>query len=120
MSSLRQHTRVPLEVEVTLESDDNFWTGITNDISQGGLFVAMQATPAIGEQIELSLKMPGEPIAWRITGVVRWLRDLRASSEGCPPGCGVQFVGLAPEVLLGIMAFVRQRDTLFYDYEDAA
>jgi len=111
---LRSHTRAPLHVEVSLESDHNFWTGLTNDISEGGLFVATYDPPRVGEVIDVELDLPGAG-HHKVEGVVRWVRDAVIASDGNPPGCGVQWLTIAPEALEAIAAFVAHRDTIFYE-----
>jgi len=110
----RAHRRAPIEVEVSLESENNFFSGITNDISEGGVFVATVDTPPLGSEVTVLLKLgDGEP--WRIEGVVRWIRDVSASCDGCPPGCGLQWIRISDEVLAYISSFVKHRDTILFD-----
>ena len=40
MQNVRAAERFDLEVKVDLESDHNFYTGLTQNISAGGLFIA--------------------------------------------------------------------------------
>lgn len=118
MQENRIHSRHRLEVEVTLQSDDNFYSGITGDVSEGGLFVATFMPPPIGAQIELVAKLPSGALVKAI-GEVRWVRDGDRASDGNPAGCGVRFVEIAEDTLDAIRRFVSaERDTIFYD--DAA
>ena len=107
--------RAALEVEVSMNSEHNFYTGITRDISAGGVFVATYDPPPPGTVIELALSLPGVPERFRITGVVRWTRELRASCDGCPPGSGIEWFNISEGALLAIERFVGRRDSLFYD-----
>lgn len=112
-ADLRQHTRVPLTVEVTLESEHNFYTGLTDNISEGGLFVATGAPPPLGSEVGFELVL-GER-RFLVTGRVCWLRDHRTASVDAPEGCGIRFTQLEEGAVEAITAFVRARDTLFYD-----
>ena len=111
----RAHVRAPLEVEVTLESEHNFYTGISNDISEGGVFVATHTPPPVGAAVELSLVLPGSAEEFAIVGRVCWVRDLDAACEGCPPGCGIEWVQISPAAVALIQRFVSRRDTILYD-----
>jgi uncharacterized protein (TIGR02266 family) len=105
--------RVPLEVEVTLESDHNFFTGVANNLSEGGVFVATANPPPIGFEVGFELVLGGE--RFLVMGVVRWVRDERAASSGAPAGCGVKWVNLEDGTLAAIQHFVEVRQTDFYE-----
>jgi uncharacterized protein (TIGR02266 family) len=109
----RAHERVPLEVEVTLESDHNFYTGLTADISVGGVFVATHALWPIGTRVCVHLTLPDCERAFVLDAEVRWIRDGRFST--LPPGIGARFEDLPGEVLLALTRFVERRDTIFYE-----
>lgn len=108
----RTHERVELEADVSLYSDTNFWSGYTEDVSEGGLFVASWHLHPIGTQVEVAFELPtGRAI--RTRGEVRWLRE--TSDEGTRPGMGVRFLALDPDDHAAIRAFVKHRAPLFYD-----
>ena len=111
---VRRHRRVTVAAEVHLESESNLYAGITNNISQGGVFVATPELLGKGTVLDLEFSIPdgGPPI--RTTGVVRWLRENLEDIEG-PPGMGVQFVELAEPAKRRLECFVELRDTLYYD-----
>ncbi len=113
----RLHTRVDLEVEVNLRNENTFFTGFSENVSEGGLFVATEAPYDIGEKIELSLSVMGEESAV-LVGVVRWVRP-GGTSGGLPAGMGIQFVNLDDPVLKGLQSFVDSgaKDTLFFDLD---
>ena len=50
---VRAAERFDLEVKVDLESDHNFYTGLTQNISAGGLFIATHVLRKIGDRISL-------------------------------------------------------------------
>jgi uncharacterized protein (TIGR02266 family) len=110
----RRHRRIGLRTEVHLESDSNFYTGLTNNLSEGGLFVATAELLARGTVLDLEFSLPdgGPPV--RLTGVVRWIRENHENIEG-PPGMGVQFVELDDRTQARLERFVHMRDTLYYD-----
>lgn len=114
----RAHRRAPLRVEVSMESEHNFYTGLSNDISEGGLFIATQHPPCAGEMVDVELNLP-EAGHHKIVGIVRWVRIAQDASEGCPAGCGIEWVMIWPEALERIAAFVANRDTIFFFSEAA-
>ncbi len=113
----RQHARVDIDVEVNLRNQNTFFTGFSENVSEGGLFVATEAPYDVGERIELSLSLMGAESAM-LVGVVRWVRP-GGTSGGLPAGMGIQFVDLEEPVLKALQSFVDSgaKDTLFFDLD---
>src|SRR5262245_49515666 len=88
----RRARRVPLQVEVTLESEHNFFAGLANNVSEGGVFVATPNPPDVGSVVGFELVLGDQRFAVR--GVVRWIRSELAASPGAPTGCGVKWTDL--------------------------
>lgn len=112
----RQHQRhaIALEVEIDDTSDHNFYTGITLDLSEGGVFVATHLEKRIGTLVDLVLHLPGTTEPLRCSGEVRWVRAYSESSDS-PPGLGIRFVALDPSAHASIQRFLSDRAPLFYD-----
>ena len=110
----RQYARHNVELEVTMESETNFYLGLTENLSEGGLFIATHATKPLGTQIEVSFKLPEMSEAIKVTGTVRWLREYSETSDASP-GMGVRFEHLGAEPTEQIRRFLVARDPLFYD-----
>src|SRR4029079_19692672 len=51
--NVRASERYDLEIKVDLESEHNFYTGLTQNISAGGLFIATHHLRRIGDRITL-------------------------------------------------------------------
>ncbi|MCG5053657.1 MAG: TIGR02266 family protein [Myxococcales bacterium] len=117
-SERRQHHRFDFEVEVGFETETNFYTGLTQDISSGGLFVATHNLKPVGSKFMLQFKLPGASVAMELEVEVRWLRETSSlhRSDG-PHGMGVRFVNLTNEQRSRIELFLKQRESLFYDDE---
>ncbi len=113
---LRAHQRIELGVEVSISSENNFYAGITDNISEGGVFVATYTPPPKGSEIELNLSLPGSP-PFLVKGIVRWIRDVDEANvgDGTPAGCGVQFTDPSPAAMQAITKFVSSRDTMLID-----
>jgi len=114
----REYARVGLEVKVDLRSEDTFYTGFSENISEGGLFICTESPFEIGDTVELTLSlMGGSPRAHK--AVVRWIRP-EGASGGLPAGIGVQFTDLDDGKRRELQSFVdsRLKDTLFVDLDD--
>jgi uncharacterized protein (TIGR02266 family) len=110
----RVHPRAALSVEVGLHTHDNFYAGVSGDVSAGGIFVATYDPPPIGQEVELTIALPdAQPIV--AVGEVRWLREQSAALDGNSPGCGIAWRRITPEALDAIRRFVAQRDTLLFE-----
>lgn len=115
----RRHVRVPYVVEVTLASDHNFWTGFTENLSEGGVFLATPREVTLGTLVQFELRLPNSKQTWVVHGVVRWTRAANAVEDGSAPGVGVSFVGLDPQLELEIAEFLGTgREAIFFDTED--
>jgi uncharacterized protein (TIGR02266 family) len=110
-SESRREPRQVLELEVGLTSESNFFVGVTENLSSGGVFVATYAHKPIGSRIEIALKLgSGEEL--RLQGVVRWHRT--SSSDGWP-GIGVHFEDLTKDDEDKIRKFLSLREPMLYD-----
>lgn len=111
--SKRQSQRVKMQAAIDMSSDDNFFSGFSANISDGGLFIATIDYMPKGTQVDLSFSLPtGEKIT--ATGVVRWIREVNDKDPSSFPGLGVQFTALADDAQRAIRSFVEQRDPMFY------
>jgi uncharacterized protein (TIGR02266 family) len=117
--NVRAAERFDLEVTVDLESDHNFYTGLTQNISSGGVFIATHHLRKIGDRITLKFTLPGSGKQIAVETEVRWIRENTAlmRAEG-GIGMGVRFINLSAEASAAINAFVQSRESLFYDDED--
>jgi uncharacterized protein (TIGR02266 family) len=114
----RKAERHDVEVAVDLESDTNFYTGLTQNISTGGLFIATQKIKRVGERIHLKFTLPGATAPIECETEVRWIREnsslLRTDGS---PGMGVRFIDMSPKDAETIEHFLANRESLFYDDE---
>ena len=120
IQNVRASERFDLEVKVDLESDHNFYTGLTQNISAGGVFIATHHLRRIGDRIKIKFTLPGNNTPLDVETEVRWIREnsaLHRVDEGSS-GMGVRFINLSAEASAAINAFVESRESLYYDDEE--
>ena len=110
----RNHARAVLKTSVHLGSDSNFYTGFSNNISEGGIFIATHHNAPLGTQVHLEFSLPDNETPISALGEVRWCSQYNPNSDGAP-GLGLSFLNLSDSDRRRIEAFVNHRDTLFYD-----
>lgn len=85
-----RHTlRYPLEAHIDTDSQSNFWSGFTENISEGGIFVSSTSPPEIGACLPVRISIQGDFVV--VKAIVRWHRH---NDQGEATGCGMQFVEL--------------------------
>ncbi len=114
---LRKSPRVDAEIEVSFEVSEggphNFYTGITQDISQGGVFLATHRVLPVGSKLRITFTLQGREIT--ADAEVVWTRTLEAIGPGVEPGMGMKFVNISKEDEAFIAAYVADRETIYYD-----
>lgn len=108
----RRAPRVEAQLGIDLVSDHNFYLGLTENVSEGGVFVATYRPFAVGERITVRVELPGIDEPLEVVTEVRWVR---AASVDVPPGVGLAFVDLGARGRRQVEAFVRYRAPLFYE-----
>ncbi|HTQ47364.1 MAG TPA: TIGR02266 family protein [Polyangiaceae bacterium] len=85
----RSGPRVAIEVDVAIGGADRVVTGVSGDVSVGGLYVSTYRPLPEGTRVSVRFRLPtGQVMA---TGVVRWTREGR---PGRLPGMGIELVEL--------------------------
>lgn len=115
-SDQRKHARFSVEMDVTLGSDHNFYSGLAENLSAGGVFVATHLVKSIGETIELCVRIPESDQVIKGVGEVRWIREYNEASD-VSPGMGIRFVEIEPGSEVAIQQFLSKRDPLLFDDE---
>jgi uncharacterized protein (TIGR02266 family) len=113
----RQQPRFSVAVQVTMESEHNFYTGLTQDLSGGGLFVATHNIRPIGEEVHVHFTLPTSRDPIDAIAQVRWVRPTSVPGGGVEAGMGLMFIELGPQAREAVKAFLRQRESLFYDVD---
>lgn len=108
----RATPRTSLVVELHLASDSHFFSGLSGDISEGGVFVSTYRDLATGTLVDLEFSLPGSDRVMKAKGEVKWHRS---GSPDAPPGVGIAFDELADEDRALIHRFCTFRPPLYYD-----
>ncbi len=103
--------RVFVEVEIGLTTESHIYTGLSLDVSTGGVFVATYDPAPAGTAVSLHFVLPDGYVV-NAEGVVRWTRN---ESADAPPGMGVAFVQISVDALNRIAAFCASRPPLYFD-----
>jgi uncharacterized protein (TIGR02266 family) len=94
----RATPRVPAHLEVRWSTPREFLVAYSENISEGGLFIATTRPPALHEVVELFLFLPdGQAPAKTMAQVVQCVTAAQAAAASCAEGVGVQFVGAGDE-----------------------
>lgn len=110
----REDQRVAVEVSVTMESDSNVYVGFTDNISEGGLFVATYDLVPIGSTLQLQFQLPDEEEPISVEAEVRWHRPADSQGEGLMPGFGARFLDVDDADQERIEQFVDSREPMFH------
>lgn len=114
----RASERLAIEVKVDLDSEHTFYTGLTRNISTGGLFVATYDLRRIGDRITLSFQLPGSAQPLSVETEVRWIRESSfLHRHDMAIGMGLRFISLSPEATVAISSFLADSDSLYHDDE---
>jgi uncharacterized protein (TIGR02266 family) len=97
----REHTRVPLLVEVLWEGAAGKYEARTSDISVGGCFIDTIGQMAIGETISFKLCLPGSE-GIEVQGEVIY--------ELPRAGFGVRFANLSDDQRQHLEAFIKAQE----------
>jgi uncharacterized protein (TIGR02266 family) len=97
-----------------MESESNFYMGLSENLSEGGLFIATHLVKPIGTTISVSFLLPGPAEPIKATGTVRWTREYSETSD-VGPGMGVRFEALTPREAGAIRQFLAARAPLYFD-----
>ena len=123
----RRHARYALRLAITMRGENNFYTGLSEDISEGGVFIATLHMLPIGTPVVLSFTLPGSDESLSVLGSVQWVRGPDATAPaanvfgggreipGIMPGIGVRFRGIDAETRQTIRDFMQRRRPVFFD-----
>lgn len=107
--------RTSVRVAIDVYSEHNFWSGVTMDVSEGGVFIATQRLVKAGTMLIVDMVLPGDEEPIIALAEVRWWREYTGEADA-PPGLGLAFVHVAENSLARIRSFVeRIRTPLLFE-----
>ncbi len=98
LADRRATVRYAVNVAVYLVGDTRVCLGLSENMSEGGLFIGTQCLLPISMQAAIEFTLPGAAQPVVIDAIVRWVRFL-------PPGMGIQFLSVPAEHMDSIRAF---------------
>ena len=105
---------VNVNTMLNMNTDHQFYNGFSENIEEGGIFVATFDTKPVDSKVVVNFKLPGgHPVTAR--GVVQFVRDYNPLTPETPPGMGVKFTDLLKEDKRAIEKYLKQRAPMFYD-----
>lgn len=106
----------PAKLEVVLHraSESNLWLGFSQDLAEGGVFVATYVARPLGAPVELVLHVDDRDAPIELPGVVQWIRPVSAGDD-LPVGLGVRFASISRDAAKLLHAFAAKRTPIFYD-----
>ncbi len=110
----RSVQRVAIDAYIGFQSETNFYTGFSEDISTGGIFIDTFDLRPIGSKMVVNFTLPDGHLV-SATGIVRWVREYNETAQESEPGMGVQFDGLSDDDKVRIESYLTQREPIFYD-----
>ena len=103
-----------VEVDIGFASQSHFYTGLSRDLSRGGVFVATYMPQPPGTRMAVHFVLP-DGRAVKASGVVRWTVAARGDMA---PGMGVAFEDIEPEDLNAIVEFCEHRSPIYHQSAD--
>jgi uncharacterized protein (TIGR02266 family) len=110
----RGTNRKSVEVDIGMQSETNFFTGFSLDISSGGLFVSTYDILPLDSEVNVNFSLPGGPMM-SLNGLVRWIRDYNEAASDTAPGMGIMFEGLSVEEENDINAYLARSNPIFHE-----
>jgi len=115
-ADIRLNHEIHVDFEVSVDGPHSFFTGITQDISKGGVFLATHQIYPIGTNMKLIFQVEGVELV--VDAVVRWVRSLeRSNSDDVLPGMGLQFLNPGPELIKAFDSFIEKKEPLLVDVD---
>ena len=114
----RQFVRHAYETEIGVDTGSNFYTGLTQDLSAGGLFIATHQILPLGTTLRVKFGVPDIKRTFDIEASVCWVKKFRDDAPDQTPGMGVRFMNMEDEAEAALSNYIATRETLFYDDDD--
>ncbi len=101
-----------IEVEVQTYGENTFYTGFSQTLDDGGLFVVSLETLPEGHELDLDIVLEGQRMKSR--GKVEFVRVDNLANPECTQGAGIRLSGLSREAQRNIETFFQKRPPMFF------
>jgi uncharacterized protein (TIGR02266 family) len=106
--------KVFVNTMLNMDTDHQFYNGFSQNIEEGGIFVATFDPKPIESKVLVNFKLPGGyPVSAR--GIVHFVREYNPMAPETAPGMGVRFTDLLDSDKEAIEEYLKQREPMFYD-----
>jgi uncharacterized protein (TIGR02266 family) len=107
MGERRSHPRYAVELDVSLDAQAGLYSGFTENLSEGGFFLATHVVRPVGAELAFSIYLPELDTTLSGVGEVRWVRPC-CEAGNLPPGVGVRFTQLDATAELLLARYLQQ------------
>jgi uncharacterized protein (TIGR02266 family) len=106
----RDRLRVPVELDMIMNKDDDYVTVQVINLSRGGVFLASEKLFPVGTHLTLYLanSYGGSDAMFEAKGEVVWVSEFGIEETDLPKGMGVRFLGDQDEVRHQLDSFVLE------------
>jgi uncharacterized protein (TIGR02266 family) len=109
----RAAPRLEARLVASVEADAGRHVGFTENLSEGGAFVATRAPKKVGDEVSVMIALPDLALV-HARGTVRWLRT-PSKRNGMSAGIGIRFERLSPLDAVRIQDFLSNRRSMLFD-----
>lgn len=105
---------IDVNTMLSASSNHQFFNGFSQDIDEGGIFVATFEPREKGADVLVNFRLPKDRFI-SAKGVVHFVREYNPTTPDVAPGMGVKFKDLHLADKTAIENFLKSRNTMFYD-----
>jgi uncharacterized protein (TIGR02266 family) len=109
MDDRRRSPRLDVVLKVRFESREDFKDALIHNISQTGVYLAMDAPFDVGYQFTIEINLPNDKGQINGKCEVIWVNEIEA--ENYPKGMGVQLVELEPKNRELLEEYLKELET---------
>lgn len=102
--------------QLSIDSETQFYTGFSQNLDEGGLFVATFDVKPMGSKVLFTFELPG---GRQITakGRVTFVRDYDPKHPEVTPGMGLKFLTLRDDDRRAVEAYLKKRAPMFFEQD---